>query len=71
MNHIAFQLSCYCKLSNASFKTDRQQFLRFYCKFHWQLVHYFFGKSINDQCHCCFRINTSLVAIKDLVFTNF
>jgi hypothetical protein len=58
-------------LTNAPFKAYRQQFLRFYRKFHRQLVHYLFGKTINDKRNRCFGIVSALVSIEDLVFTYF
>src|SRR5690606_4042674 len=55
-------------LTNTSFKANSQEFLSFYCEFHWKMVQYFPAVAVYDQAHCFLGANTTLVAVKYLVF---
>src|SRR5690606_14060309 len=58
-------------LSYGTFQRDLKQFLSFYSKFHRQFVKYFFTEAVNDQRDGLFSRNTSLIAIENLIFSNF
>src|SRR5947207_14904589 len=58
-------------LAHTSLQANRQQLLRFDGKLHRQLVHDFLCKSVYDQRDGCFSVHTSLIAIEDLVLTDF
>ena len=57
-------------LSYRTFKRNLKKFLSFNSKFHRKFVQYFFTKSIYDQGYRFFGIYTSLITVKNLIFSN-
>lgn len=58
-------------LSYAAFERDAEQFLGFYCKFHWEFCHHLFGVAVHDESHGIFGADATLVAIEDLFLVDF
>ena len=52
-------------------EADGKKLLGFDSEFHGQLIHHFLGETIYNQSNSGFCIDAALVAIENLVFTNF
>ena len=59
------------ELTYATLQTNLKEFLSFHRKLHRQLVEHFFGVAVYDKCHRCLGADTSLVAVKNLIFADF
>jgi hypothetical protein len=57
-------------LADPSFETDAQEFLRFYGKFHGQLLEDLFAETIDDHGDGILSRDPALVAVKELRFAN-
>src|SRR5262249_11851536 len=57
-------------LSDTPLEADTQQFLSLDSEFHWQLSEDFLAEPIDNHRNSVFRGNASLLAVKDLVFTD-
>ena len=60
-----------CALADATFEAYAQQFLGFDGELHWKLLEDLFTESVNDHVNGVLRSKTALVAIKNLIFTDF
>ena len=57
-------------LTYAAFEGKTEKLLRFYGKFHWEFVDYFFGIAVDNQIYGCLGGDAALVAIEQLVFAD-
>ena len=60
-----------CDLADASFQTHAQQLLGFDGKLHGKLSKDLFAKAVDNQRNRLFRGNAALLAVKELILTDF
>ena len=58
-------------LSDSAFEGNAEKFLGFNGKLHRQFVEHFFGVAVDDEADGVLSLNAALVAVKELVLTDF